>query len=1546
VTSIGPAELSKLKALVQAVDPPTKFEHLVAALIGGLIGTTVAVAKSGFQHGADAGTAGREGRFLRVECKRYLDKTRLDDRQLLGEMDHALAADKALEAWILASTRNVPEQLERQLFEKGEGLGIPVLVIDWKQPGTPSLVALMASCPALVTTMIGKAAGDIATRLQPLVGPQIDRLRCELAGWQIGITTLRRLAWGRLENMWRDPRESQAHFGQVVSGGARPLIHRAGVLLGLDAWWASPPTPGSTVCVTGLFGVGKTWAVADWLIKSKDALPIVLLVPASAMPSHPLGSSDAVKTFLAQQLRELTKVRDLNHWRARLERLLLRPLSEGCALLVVLDGMSQQSTVDWKGLFRTLQGSEFTGRIRTISTTRTHHFESRLLKLAGLIDKVVQVKVDLYDDSPGGELDQMLDLHKLSRADLHPGLHALARNPRLFELVIRFRERLVDGGAITLHRLLWEYGRDTAAQSMDRAMSPADWADWLRTIAEDLQKGIKAYSLKDLSERAALDHLGESEVYQRLSEIIDTSFVSPQADGRLKLSPVMVAHALGATAVHLLSSHAVASRAGLESALSQWLDPIAGLDQRDEILRAAATIALASGQPSEVLGVLVTAWMQTQNLGETHLSEIHALAAEMPAALLDVIELSHQHTHAASRRLAAGALRAVDRGNAGVRRVILDRAAAWLRVVSRDVELRPSSDPEVERHRQARMIKKVGADVSGEMTILGEQMLFVDRNDAANSDYIPTLMEGYPLADAIDVLRIAAVAAAIEFNHQGWSQLRWMCLLNDIDPPGLAQAVAAAAASIRCRRPEAGVHKQLGERAAAMLLRLSGRQASDEEAAAIDVRLENHFSYEEHYLPDPARSYFPLERRHALSVLNETSVAVRNRAHRAEHLWVDPTFYPPAAFCAEVVAEAAQFAVETLYRSRGQTIDDHHFNELQAVLARCAPRELAVLQRRWVVAASQAPDDRLVRSWHMTHALLVHGATEAAAARALRLGGKESNAENEAHAASLLLLPELKGMDALSQAITVIEADLEHIYTSITDSLTPLTTEQADALVGRVGQGTPKQRRDVVVLLATAPPALSDSTWAWVEQFALSDDAEHARIGLMVLAGTDAVRLGTVLDQRGWRFANDEDVVAAHEASGALFAATLAQPFEQVAERLAPWRLLEAVAYRGGDASEVRIAAELLDAVLGGGLSEAPDVGAQLIVRREADSTERPWYSVQPRAPTNPQSAEALRDALDTEAQIQAQRRASDIATTRIKQARLGGASLFLEFFSNADGQAVLRHCPELVARWLEGHEGLTTDFRRRVQLAEGLFLCLCEALLTADPDRGVKVWHSLRQSLRTRVTGAADIPALTHMIFRAPDSAAVVTARDELLGLENARTDLDLYDLALAARLNGRGDWIDSAIARDAASDLPWRQRRAAALMGFKADNTLPVEGAWTEGYSTSWAQDVRRRSDRFRYFEACARHWWKEFWRQDDEDLAYAAWVLFSHCADRRALAWMQQEADASSNSPELKAAKYLHWRLNRVKWKHGADRTNLNLKRRFLGRDIDDMVWPWRE
>jgi hypothetical protein len=104
------AQVAKLGDTLQKISP-SGFEHMVACLLSRLLGVDFAVAKASFQHGGDAGTAGRQGRRLRIECKKYADTTALSDRELLGEVEQALHCDPALEAWILATTRKVPEQL-------------------------------------------------------------------------------------------------------------------------------------------------------------------------------------------------------------------------------------------------------------------------------------------------------------------------------------------------------------------------------------------------------------------------------------------------------------------------------------------------------------------------------------------------------------------------------------------------------------------------------------------------------------------------------------------------------------------------------------------------------------------------------------------------------------------------------------------------------------------------------------------------------------------------------------------------------------------------------------------------------------------------------------------------------------------------------------------------------------------------------------------------------------------------------------------------------------------------------------------------------------------------------------------------------------------------------------------------------------------------------------------------------------------------------------------------------------------------------------------
>ena len=182
-----------------------KFERLAAALIGRLLDVPVAVAKSGFQYGGDAGPAGQHGRRFRLECKKYSDRTRLSERELLGEIDQALARDAALEAWVLVVTCTAPEQLRQSLDQKGERIGVPVVVVDWADSRIAPLAALCAFAPDLVAEEISNEAGAAAHSLQCVSSVVTAALKRDLHAWYLGFLSIRSRSHQRLTEIWKRP---------------------------------------------------------------------------------------------------------------------------------------------------------------------------------------------------------------------------------------------------------------------------------------------------------------------------------------------------------------------------------------------------------------------------------------------------------------------------------------------------------------------------------------------------------------------------------------------------------------------------------------------------------------------------------------------------------------------------------------------------------------------------------------------------------------------------------------------------------------------------------------------------------------------------------------------------------------------------------------------------------------------------------------------------------------------------------------------------------------------------------------------------------------------------------------------------------------------------------------------------------------------------------------------------------------------------------------------------------------------------------------------
>ena len=909
--SLSIAELDnqeKLKQELQNAQEASKLERLAAALLSRLLDVPIAVAKSGFQHGADAGPAGQQGRRFRMECKKYSDNSSLSERELLGEIDQALARDEALEAWVLVVTCSVSEQIRQSLDQHGEQMGVPIVIIAWidQDHEVAPLAALCAFAPDLVEKEFSKEAGTAARSLQAISEGAIERLRRDLQSWCLGFEAIRMRSHDKLDKIWNSPQESKVAIGQDAAGGAQnKKVKRSAVHEALNAWWQGPVWEGAPAAVVGLEGTGKTWATFHWLTDSKDTQPIVLITPSSAVAAIGNVSETIVKQLLADSLHEMSGIRDREHWLRRLDRLLERPTDEGPILTVFLDGLNQEPSVKWLRLLQVLQGETFAERVRVIISTRNHHFEEKLSGLRGLDVLAERVDVDLYNTAPGSEFDQMLAFENLTQADLHPDVIELARNPRLFKLVVHFRKKLVEAGQITVHRLLWEYGRDTFGERTGESFSENEWRDWLKEIAQKRRKGLKKYSERSLGEMVNRPDLKENEVYARLSDIIDGRFATRDSSGDLQLTPAVIAHALGVALLNDLDQVTSPTFETLDATLAKWLDPIAGFDERAEILRAAVSILVEQGRAAEapVPGVLVTAWLQSQNIPDEHRQELAGLAPKLPNALLDAVEHSDGHTHDSARLWAVYALSKIPRDDGTVLDMIVERTCCWLNVVSCDGD----------RHSD-RLKRLIGIDTPGPITVGGVELELVDQSSGLLKAVVPLIIEGFPLANALPIFETAAVALAVGDRSNCWDGLKWLCLLNEVDPDETAMALRDLSEKVRHRQSEPGVHPDLPKRITALLLWLTGQEGDEDAAESIDPGIDYPLTYEKDYLPQPGRSLFPLERRHAQSVLTDTELPLHSRVQRTEELWLDPSFGPPASFVEEVCAAATCIDVEKLNR--------------------------------------------------------------------------------------------------------------------------------------------------------------------------------------------------------------------------------------------------------------------------------------------------------------------------------------------------------------------------------------------------------------------------------------------------------------------------------------------------------------------------------------------------------------------------------------------------------------------------------------------------------
>jgi hypothetical protein len=1557
-TALNP-QLDLLKSELETHDDSV-FEHLSAHLVSRLLGdVAITVSKSGYQVGADAGTSGLRGRRLRIECKRYQESTALRSRDLAGEVAESVDDDELLEAWVLIATKKVKENERKLAFRQGQKNGVAVIVIDWTPPargaGICALAALCATWPDVVEQHLGKKAADAARALAPLVGLAIDNLRKDLEVWNIGYSSLRETSQKHLKSIWESRRQSRAYLGQDAAGGAPGvhLISRQGPLKELTSWWNAPSKLEAPAVVTGLEGVGKTWAALDWARQSCEDLPIVLVVPSGAFAKNYDVSMGGIQGFLANTLKEnANSTLTDRYWRTRVTRLLARPVTEGPTFFLFVDGLNQHPHTNWAALAQTLQADALLGRVRLLMTCRQSYIEQDLKRLSQIDPRPVQILVHLYDDA---EFEEILRLHGMSKDQLQESLRQLARTPRLFPLVHRLKDNYALKSDATVHRLLFEYGRDVLEQRELSAFTPDQWSQWLADRARHHRERIKETGalatpepVKDLVSSLASPTLTPEDVQRRLSELVDGNLFEKRRVGATTQMFLRNEAAVLGLALALLET--LDNRGddfdAQQAALEEWVEPISAIDQTTEVLRAAlSVISAGAGVDGEVkTDCLLVTWMNVQNPGRTYEQDAAVFGDALPRSMLAVVERSSSQVRGAARRLAIRSLRKLHRTRAEDWQFIERRLVRWAGWFYIPHPEKIADTTHYAKREYDQIVERLGTAQPGEKTVLGVRLLLDYQHLGDLASAIPGILEGHDLTQFPEIFRTAAVREAAQVGGFGksWPGLHWLVSVASADEQKTREFLGQLADAMLATPAEPGVHPRLCYRAAALLLRLPGEESMEKRASEVDETFGAGWKYEDDYEKDPAHSPFELERRHLEAILATENLPVWRRLEKADNFLADPTVKMPEDILAALAISLDTQTFEGIHQGMSHTIEDHRWEKIRPAAARFLPDKFCDASRRQLqVLAARRGEQKYWSALHLAELLLLTQLEDVPALASLRTGTKLESYEQIAN--TFCLQVEILHMPGEKQLDHLLYAGEYYATSELLEVLRPATAAQLSAFLDK-HQVSPRAQRIVLEVMAAQQTKDAEALAGKLLHTLDSEEDQLRNISFMALSRCAPEVCGQRLLSKNWK-ASAADAFASHYGSDAVARASKTFSFEDIQELIAPWRWLDAAVVRGSQPSELQsVSASLVRLVLSAA-GEVAELPGELSMR-SPEKGGLPSISVTESRKQEASEQELFRAMGERAEEINHRmEELSKAAAASIRKIRTSGYSFYLQSFEFSAVKAAYNCAPAEWNKLLDGAQDKTPDFVKRVHSAEGLYMALCEVLLEVAPAEGAVLWEALANVVRTKMKGAAGISEFIHMAFRAPDSPEVETLRETLTSFALTSTDLAILDILIAAEVNGRDGWLDKLVQQDKTSAYQWRRKRGQMLGALSSYPDLQALD-WPFGSKVTSIESLANRMAKWRNRGVLARLWWSRFVHALDAPSAFAAWNVFVTCADRRAYVWMKKEAEHAFTDSELDRLRGLHVRMNRrdlEKKLSAREGTGNGLSDHLFGREAPA---PWLE
>jgi len=1423
-----------IDALTTRLEPtgPHGFEGLIARLLEMLTNQRFFLALSGSQGGKDLVSGLRNGNMLAVECKRYLNGTKLSVDSLIAKIHQASIAPIPPDVWVLVTTKRIGLQHHEQITMFGRDAGIDCILLDSEDGAESDLIALLALSPDMVADFLQEFGRDVPSGYAKSVKEWLQtrsqsddctsthqRLRKEMLAGCLGLEHWRHLSREQLQGMLHDSNLCRARLDQdlAVLGEQAKLVQRKELHAWLTAWYANWLTVRRPCVVLGKEGEGKSWALTHWLAESmiRADSPCLLFLSASNVRSaepQDLVTSEIARTFRSDQFSA----------EKRLRRWLGQPASEAPLLVLVLDGLNEYPSGPWAALLSRLETEPWVSHIAVLMTCRTLYWQEHL---ASRFPEISTLEIAPFDDQ---ELEQALALRDVTRQEIDDTLLPLIRIPRYLDLMVRLRTEILESGEVTKERLIYE-------DQFDR------WRRRTSTSAHQLNRSQFQEFLHRMAERLlGVDEVPRSEIVTELNAFgTGLDLLEELATGRILERKGSrgwtVNHRYLALAFGLLLAES-ARRAGtdgdesIDEAVRDFLEPQSDMDIKVEICGFALLHALEHADAGFTLPVrlaLFRAWIQGRNIQEHDWARLPAYLPKSPETYLAMAEWlwSRERDQAqAQDALMAGFLRHAR--NPRIQQSLVVAFERWFGFVHPDGHLAHywDDDPQHLEEGRASVRAAFGKTLrEGDIELDGFRLVI-------NQDQ--------------GLLRLSRVALAVISHLDRQPFLRGIVtgmLANTVmgqpDSPELYYWTVRTA-SDPIESPLMGLAVDLIARGSE-----SGQKTSDfllgalatERAATLrqTIAADNRYSnpWRELWLRDPCRLNVLFDKETAPRCLTRADVDLGAKLRLSKQIALDPATVFPSIFVELAARVEFDFELDQIASNiNGVTSEDHDLDEIEAAMCAAAPLQWADFLRRLTRELANREGDGLwlladrVFEWLPILTDTERGIIEQ---RWKHLLEQDSPPEQGRFAEDILFQCVLWGRSASEQMSAyrlragrstwvlgreapsaTIPADIAHDINAL------LKVSQDDAFISNLlaflASSLECMTNDLRETLLDLCGKRKTEFGSWCREIFLKHK-DHSGITSILEGDTKYT---------------DKDAILKDPAASLLICEHgLQLGFDEVIRRVAPHYLGLAVERRGRLPDEVNRYAEIIDHLL-----DISGLGSEAFLEQDRsvvlpvdffhlDDFISQWeidgrgngkivflsaghgWGGNPGGDNNYDLARLNLSSAETtqrhNAQVRHFRKLVDLART-------SGNPILARRFSEEALDAVVSAHFERATSWVKRVMADTPEARNLLVSCRGFYEALCQTLLDCAPEVGAALYRRLKEIPHCRlVDRATGIDNLTFALFGASMSEPVDRLRAQVL--EQCSCDLDLFELALVAQITDSQAWISAQVDRWMTSMRPF---------------------------------------------------------------------------------------------------------------------------------------------